>query len=84
MTSSDGNIRDIPWDLWITFKNQAKDEQDRTVNLDNWKPCCDYPDLSISKVTLRILAGISVSCDLCKQRATLSGLFGLTFSSGKQ
>lgn len=82
MTSSDGNIRDIPWDLWITFKKQAKDEQDRTVNLDNWKPCCDYPDLSYKQSDFEDLAGISVSCRSCKQRATLSGLFGLTFSSG--
>ena len=81
MISSDGEIRDVPWDRWITFK-QARDERDNTVNLANWQPCCAHPDLYYTQGDFEDLAGIIIRCNSCKQRATLSGLFGLTFSSG--
>ena len=81
MTSSDGKIRDVPWDRWITFKEQSTDEQDGAIDLANWNRCCGNPDLDYNQGDFEDLAGISIRCASCRQHATLSGLFGLTFSS---
>jgi len=84
MTSSDGDIRDIPWDKWITFKKQAKDKDSGIVDLSSWKSCCDNQDLRYKQGDSEELAGIFINCNNCNQHSTLTGIFGLSFFSDKE
>lgn len=85
MTSSDGKIRDIPWDKWITFRKQTKNEDDDTVDLSNWGACCESQDLRYEQGDFEDLAGIHITCNNCSNKpTTLVGIFGLGFSSDKK
>lgn len=77
MTSPTGELKDVPWNKWITFKKQIKNEDDGTVDLPGWKPCCTEPDLYYKTNDFEDLAGISIDCKQCHKKATLSGIFGL-------
>ena len=81
MTSSDGEVRDVPWNEWITIKQQAKIEEDATLDLSRWNPCCGESDLRYQQGDFEDLTGITVSCNKCKKRSTLAGLFNLRFTS---
>ena len=81
MTSSDGDIRDIPWDKWITYKKQSKSKEDGTVDLSNWTSCCKEQDLRYLQGDFEDLAGILIKCKECNKQANLAGIFGLNISA---
>ena len=84
MTSSDGEIRDVPWNKWITFKNQVQDEGDQTIDLDTWQSCCDEQDLHYEQGKSEDLAGILIHCKQCNKRKSLTGLHGLSYYSNRE
>lgn len=84
MTSSDGNIRDIPWDKWISFKKQAKNDEDGITNLNNLNVCCEKQDLRYRQGDFEDLAGIHIKCNSCKKGANLTGIFSLNIFSDKE
>ncbi len=83
MTSSDGQISDVPWEKWLTFKQQAKRLEDETVNLNNWGSCCDNQDLYYRQGDFEDLSGINIKCKACGKSSTLSGLYGLVYASSR-
>ena len=83
MTSSDGNIRDIPWDKWITFKHQSKSKDEELIDISDWESCCSNQDLRYKQGDFEDLAGIHIRCNSCNKTTTLVGIFGLGFSSDK-
>ena len=84
MTSSDGKISDVPWDKWITFKNQVQDEGDKTIDFTTWQPCCDEQDLRYKQGDFEDLAGILIHCKRCNKRKILAGLYGLSYYSNNK
>lgn len=84
MISSDGEISDVPWDKWLTFKQQAKHDEDNTIDFSKWQPCCENQDLYYGLGQYEDLAGINISCNSnsCKKRSTLTGLYNLSYFSG--
>ncbi|ORU94043.1 MAG: hypothetical protein A6F72_08220 [Cycloclasticus sp. symbiont of Poecilosclerida sp. N] len=83
MTSSDGKISDVPWDKWLTFKQQAKHEDDKTIDFGDWNKCCDKQDLYYKQGDFEDLSGINITCKNCNKRSSLVGLYGLSYASGK-
>ncbi len=81
MISSDGKISDVPWDKWLTFKQQAKHEEDKTIDFSKLQKCCDKQDLYYKLGDYEDLAGININCKECKGRATLTGLYSLSYFS---
>ncbi len=81
MISSDSKISDVPWDKWLTFKQQAKHEEDKTIDFSEWKSCCENQDLYYKLGDYEDLAGININCDRCKKRSNLVGLYSLTYFS---
>ncbi len=81
MVSSDGKISDIPWDKWLTFKQQAQHEEDKTIDFSKWKPCCNNQDLYYKLGYFEDLAGINISCKGCEKFSTLTGLYSLSYFS---
>jgi hypothetical protein len=85
MTSPDGEIKDIPWELWTTAQKAVKDEdsENGSILLDYGNPCCDKQDLRYLKSNkFSDLAGIRIKCvnDDCEAKGreiNLAGLFGL-------
>jgi len=84
MTSSDGGIRDIPWDKWITFKHRNKGKDEEVLDISNWDSCCDDQDLRYRQGDFEDLAGIHIRCNSCNKQTNLVGIFGLSFSSDKE
>ncbi len=86
MTSSDGKIRDVPWNKWITFEKQANNDTDKAEAevLSTWKPCCDKPDLYYKPGDHEGLAGIYISCKKCSKWKTLAGIYGLSFPTSTE
>lgn len=85
MTSPDGEIRDIPWELWTTAQKAVKDEDSDNGNiiLDYNNPCCEKQDLQYIKSNrFSDFVGIKIKCenpdcDTKGRETNLSGLFGL-------
>ena len=79
MTSPYGNIRDIPWDEWTSCTKKEDDpETGKKVEINLNGKCCTNQDLLYKKSNkFSDLSGISIICNNCKKRNTLSGLFGL-------
>lgn len=82
MTSPTGNIKDIPWDRWVsaqTLENESSENQNaKIIRLDFEKFCCDKQELYYIKSNkFSDLAGIRIECKNCKQKNTLAGLFAL-------
>jgi hypothetical protein len=83
MTSSDGKIRDIPWENWITFKNKNNDKDEKLIDSNGWTKCCDNQDLRYKHGDFEDLAGIHIQCNNCNKKTTLVGIFGLSLPSDK-
>jgi len=84
MTSPQGNIKDIPWELWPDAKKNVKEEAGRylPIKLDFDKPCCDATDLRYLRSSkFSDLAGVIIKCENCKKSNTLEGLFSLRVGS---
>lgn len=81
MISSDGEISDVPWDKWLTFKQQTKREEDKTIDMSKWEKCCDKQDLYYRQGDYEDLAGINISCKACNKISTLIGLYSLSYCS---
>jgi hypothetical protein len=77
MTSSDGKIRDIPWDNWITFKRK----NEALADINDWTSCCEKQDLRYKQGDFEDLTGIYIKCTSCNKQRNLAGIFGLKFSS---
>ena len=85
MTSPDGDIKDIPWDLWTNAQKAVKDEdsENGSILLDYGNPCCSKQDLRYLKSNkFSDLAGIrikclNIECDTKGSEKNLAGLFGL-------
>jgi len=80
LTSPNGEITDIPWERWnkVQKKTIDQDSDSGSVNIDFDNLCCDNQDLRyIRSAKFSDLAGITIKCDKCGKRQTLSGLFGL-------
>ncbi|NLO72187.1 MAG: hypothetical protein GX102_14840, partial [Porphyromonadaceae bacterium] len=84
MTSPDGEIKDIPWELWTTAQKAIKEEdsENGSILLDK-NPCCDKQDLHYLKSNkFSDLTGIRIKCvnEDCQTKGreiNLAGLFGL-------
>ena len=89
MTSSDGGIVDLPWEKWITFKNEkfrSFIKGDLTMDeINNYQPCCDRQDLSYIQKEQGDFSSIIIKCrnQNCKQQGTLEGIFGFSFFNDK-
>jgi hypothetical protein len=85
MTSPDGEIKDIPWELWTTAQKAIKDEDSEhgSILLNHGNSCCAKQDLRYLKSNkFSDLAGIRIKCvyDNCETKGreiNLAGLFGL-------
>jgi hypothetical protein len=85
MTSPDGEIKDIPWELWTTAQKAIKndDSENGSILLNYGNPCCDKQELWYVKSNkFSDLTGIGIKCinPDCptKGRETnLAGMFGL-------
>jgi hypothetical protein len=85
LTSPDGEIEDLPWELWTTAQKAIKDEdsENGSIILNYGYPCCDKQNLKYLKSNkFSDLAGIRIKCvnDDCETKGrevNLAGLFGL-------
>lgn len=80
MTSSSGEISDIPWERWNRAEIVTKEEDSEAgqVVLDFENLCCDNQDLRYLKSTkFSDLTGIQIKCNNCGTKNNISGLFGL-------
>jgi len=88
MTSPNGKIRDIPWQYWTTAVKAKKQDTDNPIETEDneeaskieltFQPCCDKQDLRYKQSEkFEDLRGISIICENCNKRNTLTGLFGL-------
>lgn len=80
MTAPTSDIRDIPWDQWITAEVNAKEEDSPTGTVRLQGHCCDNPRLEyFTSTKYSDLSGIRIKCKNCTQSKskTLTGLFGL-------
>lgn len=80
MISSTGEAEDLPWERWPTAEKNIKEENSDSgpIRFDFQNYCCENQDLRYYKSNkFADLAGISVECNNCSNKNTLSGLFGL-------
>lgn len=88
MTAPNGKIRDIPWEYWTTAIKAKTTQINEETELDDnegfskielsFIKCCDKQDLRYTQSErFEDLRGISIVCENCKKRNTLTGLFGL-------
>lgn len=77
MTSQDGIIEDIPWELWNNTEMETDSEKGQRGKLKfNFDLCCDKQDLKYKRSPrFADLAGIWIECTNCKKKQTLRGLF---------
>lgn len=76
MTAPNGEIRDLPWDCWVTAKKDSDASGQLILDFDH--KCCDNPDLEYRKSsTFEDYTGVRIKCRSCGKENTLSGLFGL-------
>jgi hypothetical protein len=83
MTSPNGEIRDIPWNLWTTIEKNVKEEDPEGGNIKFNKPCCGKQDLKyIRSATFADLAGVRIQCanpdcPTKGRNVSLAGMFGM-------
>lgn len=85
MTSPDGAIKDVPWNLWTTVQKSVKEEgsQHSFTLINSQNPCCNNQDLKYIKSNkFSDLSGIRIRCKNkeCTQKdldVSLAGLFNL-------
>lgn len=80
LTSPNGEISDIPWERWNKAQKRTPDQDSDSgsVTIDFENLYCDNQDLRyIRSAKFSDLAGITIKCDKCGKKQTLSGLFGL-------
>lgn len=87
MTSPNGKIQDIPWQYWTAAdkgRNQDADtqieieEDENSSKIKLTSKCCEKQDLRYKQSEkFEDLRGISIICENCNKRNTLTGLFGL-------
>ena len=89
MTSPNGEIRDIPWNLWTTIEKNVKEEDSEGGNIKFNDPCCDNQDLKyIRSETFADLAGVRIQCANTEcptkgRQVTLAGMFGMRIGKEK-
>jgi len=89
MTSSDGEIIDLPWNKWITLKtdkfNLFTKGDLTTEDLDSIDTCCDNQDLSYIQREQGDFSSIIIKCrnSKCKKQASLEGIFGFSYFNDK-
>ena len=89
MTSPNGEIRDIPWNLWTTIEKNVKEEDSEGGNIKFNDPCCNNQDLKyIRSETFADLAGVRIQCSNPEcptkgRQVTLAGMFGMRIGKEK-
>ena len=89
MTSSDGEIIDLPWKKWITLKtekfNSFSTGDLTSVDIDSFDTCCDNQDLSYIQREQGDFSSIIIKCrnSKCKKQASLEGVFGFSYFNDK-
>jgi len=89
MTSSDGEIIDLPWEKWITLKNDKFNsftKGDLTLDeINSYYPCCDNQDLSYIQREQGDFSSIIIKCrnPKCKKQGSLEGIFGFSYFNDK-
>jgi len=87
MTSPNGKMRDIPWELWTNAIKAGKQNEESKVDnqedsskiqLNFETLCCDNQDLRYKQSgKFEDLRGINIICKNCGKNNTLTGLFAL-------
>ncbi|KAA3596703.1 MAG: DUF1998 domain-containing protein [Calditrichaeota bacterium] len=80
LTSPRGGMKDIPWEKWPLAKKNESEEKTQTgkIKLDFKNLCCESQDLIYKKSNkLSDMAGVTIECVKCKNKNTLTGLWGL-------
>jgi hypothetical protein len=85
MTSSDGEIADLPWEKWITLKTvkyNSFTNGDLTLDeINSYYPCCDDQKLSYIQGTQGDFSSITIECrnPKCRKKGSLEGIFGFSY-----